>query len=131
MKRYLLAIPAPLVRPLWRVLGVMSLLLAIIGVVLPLLPTTPFLLLSAFAFERSSERLHNWLVTHARFGPPIAMWRRYGAISNRSKRIAVAAMAATLAISIATGVPLYIILVQAVVLMAVGTFLLTRPTPPE
>ena len=131
MKRSLLAIPAPLTRPLWRLLGVTSLLLALLGVVLPLLPTTPFLLLSAFAFERSSERLHNWLVNHARFGPPIEMWRRHGAISKRSKTIALAAIAATLLISIATAMPLYIIVIQIIVLTAVGIFIMSRPAPPQ
>jgi uncharacterized membrane protein YbaN (DUF454 family) len=54
----------------------------IAGVVLPMMPTTPFLLLATFAFARSSLRLHDWLVAHPRLGPPINDWRAHGAVSR-------------------------------------------------
>jgi uncharacterized membrane protein YbaN (DUF454 family) len=79
-------------RILWLILGVLSTACGIAGVLLPLVPTTPFLLLAAFAFARSSPRLHNWLITHPQLGPPIADWRAHGAINRRAKIMAVVVM---------------------------------------
>ena len=121
----------PLRRAAWVTLGVTSLVLGLIGIVVPLLPTTPFILLSAFAFERSSDRLHNWLMAHPRFGPSIASWRRYGTISRRAKKLALIAMLAVLLLSVVLAAPIYVIVVQALVLSAVGVFILTRPLPPD
>ena len=59
----------PLVRAAYFVFGVITFTLAMIGIVVRGIPTTPFLLLTAFAFARSSPRLHRWLMGHPRFGP--------------------------------------------------------------
>ncbi len=115
----------------WLVVGLVALALGAIGIALPLLPTTPFILLAAFCFARSSNRLHEWLVTHDVFGPLIENWRRYGAISRRAKIISVVSMAAVLAISLALAVPTVVIVVQLVVLGAAALFILTRPLPPQ
>ncbi|MCF7942740.1 MAG: YbaN family protein [Spirochaetia bacterium] len=64
--------------------GSLSLILGIIGIVLPLLPTTPFLLLSAYLFTGSSERLYRWLTDHRVFGNYILCYRKYRAISKRT-----------------------------------------------
>ncbi len=58
----------PLKRWLLIIAGILSLLLGVLGIFLPLLPTVPLVLLSGFCFARSSDRLHNWLLTHPRFG---------------------------------------------------------------
>ena len=114
----------------WLVVGLVALALGAIGIAVPLLPTTPLILLAAFCFARSSNRLHEWLVTHDIFGPLIENWRRYGAISPRAKIISVVSMAAVLAISLALAVPTAVIIVQLVVLGAAALFILTRPLPP-
>ena len=62
-------------RTVWLILGFFFTGLAMIGVILPLLPTVPFLLLAAFCFARSSDRFHRWLVEHPTLGPPIRDWR--------------------------------------------------------
>ena len=116
-------------RLFWVSLGGLSLALAVLGAFLPLLPTTPFLLLSAFCFARSSQRLHDWLVGHPRLGPPIENWRREGAISRRAKLLAVIALVAAFLISLALGAGTTILAIQAVVLSLSGIFILTRPTP--
>jgi uncharacterized protein len=87
----------------WFLLGFVSLGCGLLGVVLPLVPTTPFLLLSAYGFSRSSPRVHRWLVGHPRLGPPIRDWHRHGAISGRAKAVAMAAIAATPLVSLALG----------------------------
>ncbi|HCY55353.1 MAG TPA: DUF454 domain-containing protein, partial [Oceanicaulis sp.] len=66
---------ALLVRPLWLFLGVVSSGLGLAGTVLPLLPTTPFALLAAFCFSRSSESLKNWIETRPGIAPVLADWR--------------------------------------------------------
>ncbi len=117
-------------RALWVGLGLAFVALGLLGVLLPILPTTPFLLLAAACFARSSGRLHRWLVEHRIFGPPIRAWREHRAISPRAKAAAVTAMAATLALSLVLGVPGRVVAVQAAVLLAVGGWILTRPSGP-
>jgi len=118
-------------RLLWSGFGGLALVLGLVGVVLPLLPTTPFLLLSAFCFARSSPRLHDWLVFHPRFGPPIRHWQQHGAIAPKAKRLAVGAIVVTFGISLAMGLRWEVLAVQAVVLCAVSVFILTRPDGPD
>ena len=118
-------------RMLWRVAGAIALALGILGVPLPLLPTTPFLLLAAFCFSRGSERLHDWLVTHPRLGPPIHQWREHGAISRRAKTLAGLAMLAAFLGAWAAGAPRGALMIQIGVLCLVALFIFTRPAPPE
>ena len=118
-----------MIRLIWTLAGGTALVLGLAGIVLPLLPTTPFLLLAAFCFARASPRLEMWLVEHPRFGPPIRDWRAEGAISTRGKVAALLAIGVTFAISLALGLPGMVLLIQAAVLGAVVLFLLTRPTP--
>jgi uncharacterized membrane protein YbaN (DUF454 family) len=115
----------------WLVVGLVALALGAIGIALPLLPTTPFILLAAFAFAQSSEKLHQWLLDHNVFGPLIDNWHRYGAISQRAKIISVVSMIAVLGVSLAMAAPAVVIWVQVLVLGAAALFILTRPLPPE
>ena len=64
--------------------------LGLVGVVLPVLPTTPFVLLAAWCFSRSSERLHRWLLEHRTFGPLVRDWEAHGVIRLRAKLLASA-----------------------------------------
>ena len=118
-------------RHLWMALGWVALGLGVLGILVPLLPTTPFLILAAYLFSRGSERLHAWLLNHRVFGPPIENWRKYRAISTGAKRTALAAMALILVISVVADVPAWALAVQAVILAGVAVFLLTRPLPPS
>jgi hypothetical protein len=115
----------------WLVVGFVALALGALGIAIPLLPTTPFVLVAAFAFAQSSEKLHQWLVNHNVFGTLIDNWQRHGAISRRAKIASVVSMAAVLAISLAMRAPTAVIVVQLAVLGAAALFILTRPLPPD
>lgn len=112
----------------WLGGGLAALGLGAAGVVLPLLPTTPFILLAVYCFARSSPRLHAWLIGHRRFGPLIEAWRRERAIPGPAKRAAYLTMAGAFGLSLLLGVPAWVLVVQALVLGASATFIFTRPT---
>ena len=117
-------------RWLWLLLGFLSTGLGIAGAVLPLVPATPFLLLAAFAFARSSPRFHDWLIGHRHFGPVILDWQQTGSINRRVKAAALVAMAAALAVTYLAGAPIWVVALQAIVLAGVAAFILTRPDGP-
>jgi hypothetical protein len=91
--------PLPLVTR-WALLAlaVLSLALGVIGIFLPVLPTVPFILLSAWAAARSSPRLLAWLESHTAFGPMLTEWRRGGVVRRRAKWAATVVMGASAAI---------------------------------
>jgi len=117
-------------RLIWLVVGLAALAAAAVGVLLPLIPTTPFVILAAFAFMKSSRRLHDWLITHRIFGPVILDWRKHGAISRSAKTIAIASMAAVFVISLMMQLPGYVLAPQAFVLGVCAWFVGSRPLPP-
>lgn len=117
-------------RLFWKLAGLLAFGLGVVGVFLPLLPTTPFMLLAAWCFARGSERLHDWLLSHPRFGPLIENWQRHGAIPRRVKYYAVISMALSFVIAAGLGVPKVALIAQAVVLLGVAIFLVTRPEAP-
>lgn len=116
-------------RVFWLILGLASLSLGLVGIILPLLPTTPFLLLAAFCFARSSDRLHDWLHAHRVFGPMIDNWHRHRAIARSAKVAATLACALAFALSLVLKAPMIGLLAQAVVLIGVLTFIWTRAEP--
>ena len=119
----------PDIRPnlLWTLAGLLSLGSGIVGIVLPVLPTTPLVLLAAFCFGKGSLKLRGWIVSHAHFGPMIHDWQERGAIPRRAKAMAAVAMASTFLVSWALGLSWTILAIQAVCLLGAGTFVMTRP----
>jgi uncharacterized membrane protein YbaN (DUF454 family) len=94
--------PSLLVRLVLLVLGSIALLLGIIGIVVPGLPTTPFILVAAACYARASERFYRWLLRNPTFGPLIAEWRRHRSIPYRVKWLAIVLMSLTICASIWT-----------------------------
>jgi len=114
-------------RLIWLVAGCSCFITGVLGIIIPLLPTTPFMLLAAFAFARSSETLHRWLLDHPRFGRSIRDWNAYGAIARKAKYAAVFAILVTFLVSIILGLPSLVLFIQAVLLTFVTIFIVSRP----
>jgi uncharacterized protein len=84
---------------LYLLMGWLCVALGVVGVFLPLLPTTVFLLVAAWAFSRSSERWHRWLREHRHFGEAVRTWEAHHAMPRRAKRVAFLALAASYAVT--------------------------------
>jgi hypothetical protein len=120
--------PRPWLHPLLLAAGLLCLVLAVLGLFLPLLPATPFLLLAAACFARSSERLHAWMLRHRRFGPLLSDWETQRAIRPAAKRSATAAILASAALTLAfTRMPKASQAALGLSLAGVLAFIWTRP----
>ena len=103
--------------------------LGVVGIFLPLLPTTPFLLLAALCFSRSSERWHAWLLSRPHLGPMIRDWDEKGAIRPRAKSTAIFLMAAMMSYPLFfMTIPMVFKGAMVLTLFCVSTFILTRPS---
>jgi len=94
------------VKILYSVLGSISLALGILGIFLPVLPTTPFLLLSASLYLKGSEKLYNWLMNHPKLGPYITNFRIHKSIPLKAKIISILMMWITILITVIYFIPL-------------------------
>ena len=118
------------VRLLLWLLGAISLALGLIGLFLPVLPTTPFVLLAAACWARASPRLHHWLRTHPRFGAQVRAWDEHGAIPRRGKWLSLVMMALSclLVLSRLWATPhLWLALLMALICLLVGIWIWRRP----
>lgn len=110
---------------LWAV-GTLSLVLGLIGVVLPGLPTTPFILLSAACYAKASPRLHRWLTNHRLLGPMVRDWEQHRSLTRRTKTVAQLSMALMVGLS-AWGLRERPVLVGVLLLAAVvGVWVVAR-----
>lgn len=116
-------------RLVWLIGGWVALVLGAIGVVLPVLPTVPFLLVAVWCFARSSPALRERILAHPVYGPPIRAWMDRGEIPRRAKLWAVGAMTGGVMLGLWLGLPGRLVAVQAAASLAVGIFLVTRPEP--
>jgi len=91
---------SPVVRALFFIAGLVSLGLGIAGAFLPVLPTTPLVLLAAACFARSYRPFHEWLIAHRLFGPMVREWHEHRSIAYRVKLTAITMMAVSLGASI-------------------------------
>ncbi len=114
-------------RVVWAILGLICVAIGVVGIILPLVPTVPLMILAAFFFAKSSERLHNWLITHPQFGPSILDWQEHGAIHPKGKKIATVSIAIVFMISVILGLGPMILGIQGVTLCGVLIFIWTRP----
>jgi len=115
-------------RPLLRLLGLCAAGLGLAGVFVPGLPTTVFLLVAAWAFARSSPRLHAWLVGHPHLGPMIRDWGERRAVPRSAKVAAVATMAVSWAVLYLVQPAPVLLVVAGACMAAVAAWLVTRPS---
>ena len=87
------------VRWLLWLAGTVSLALGLVGVVLPGLPTTPFVLLAAACYAKASPRLHGWLLNHRFLGPMVRDWEQHRSLTRRTKTVAIGSMVVMVGLS--------------------------------
>lgn len=117
----------PWLRPVLFVLGCLSLVVGVIGIVLPGLPGTVFLILAAWCFTRSSPRFEAWLLEHPQLGPPVRRWRQSGAIPRAAKWFACVSLAASWLVIYAMNPSPMTVVGLGGMLLCVAIFIVTRP----
>ena len=125
---------SPAVRWLLWTTGTIALILGIAGAFLPVLPTTPFILLAAACYAKASERFHQRLLNHPTFGPTIRNWEQYRSIAPRTKKVAITMMTLSIGASIyVVREHLWLQLLLGTIALSVGTWMWRLPehTDPE
>lgn len=111
----------------WRTLAYGCVGLGAAGLVLPLLPTTPFLLVAAWAASKSSPRLESWLWHHPTTGPLLQAWHEQRAIPRRAKYLAITLLSLSWLVLWLGSAGTLVLSITAVLFCSVATFLITRP----
>ena len=112
---------------IWRTLAMLCLLLGLVGVFVPGLPTVPFLLLAAWAGSKGWPALETWLLNHPRHGPPIRRWRDHRAVPRRAKWLASASMVVSVLLIALSAAPVALKVGSALLLASVAWWLWLRP----
>jgi uncharacterized membrane protein YbaN (DUF454 family) len=111
-------------------LAMFFLLLGFIGVFTPIMPTMPFVLLSAVCFARSSPRFYNWLMNHQWFGPSLRDWKTTGGIRRKNKILAISLLGFTMTPTVVFIIPIMgVKILMSVIGLCVAAFIATRPDP--
>ncbi len=120
---------ANLARSAFLALGWASVGLGVLGVIFPVFPTTPFLLVALWAFTRSSPELAERIRSNRRLGPTIRDWEEFGVIPAKAKLLAMAMLAGSFAyLWLGTAAPVWLAAAVAIILAAVAAYILTRPS---
>ena len=120
------------IRWLWFCLGWFMVALGVIGALLPVMPTTIFLILAVWCFSKSSPRFEAWLLQHPRYGRPLRLWREQGAVSRKGKCFAAGGMALGYVLFFIGAHPSWKLAVPvALFFLASAAYVLSRPSPHE
>lgn len=118
-------------RHLYFLLGWFFFLLGFIGIFLPVMPTTPFMLLALWAFARSSQRFHNWLYQHPLLGPPLQRWDQYRVIPLAAKILSISFMSiSVISISLFSPLDNWIKWLVGLGMLLAAIFILSMPSRP-
>jgi uncharacterized membrane protein YbaN (DUF454 family) len=115
-------------RPILFAAGCLFTAVGVVGLVLPLVPGTLFLIFAAACFARSSPRFETWLLSHPKLGAAIVSWQETGAIPLRAKIIAIAAMALSFVLTWVSGAPPVGVAIAGVCLAGAALYVGTRPS---
>ena len=119
-------------RQSYLLLGWICVALGLVGVFLPIMPTTVFIIVAAWAFARSSPRLHLWLREHPRFGATLIAWEEHRSMPRRAKRIALTMLAVSYALTAWTLGPLSVgSMIAGACIIAVAIFIARLPVVPD
>ncbi|MGR5221117.1 YbaN family protein [Vibrio parahaemolyticus] len=121
------SITSPVKNVLWNILGTLSVILGVAGIVLPLLPTTPFLLLASACFFRGSPKFHSWLLAHPKLGPVIADWDNHRSIASSVRIKGGLFIILSFTLSIVLVSPYWLKLTLFILFVAIFTFFLRIP----
>jgi len=121
--------PGKRVRAGYLVLAYTATVFGIAGVFLPLLPTTPFLLIAVWASARGSQGVHDWIYNQPQFARLINNWHEQGAVPLSAKWLATAMMLVSWSFMLWSEYHWGLLLGMSLFFLCVGTFLWTRPTP--
>ena len=117
-------------KPVFFTIGILSLSLGYVGIVVPGLPTTVFILIAAWAFSKCSTKFTYWIENHRLFGPMVLNWQQYRGLSRRAKKVAILTIIPTFAFTIFIAFSLIGDLIFGFFGIALCTWLATRPEPP-
>lgn len=112
---------------LWRITAFVALALGLVGIVLPVLPTVPFLILAAWAASKGWPALERWLLSHPAYGPQIRAWRERGIVPRRAKWFAIFAMAVSAALLQLMPAPAWARVSIPIVMAGIAVWLWRRP----
>lgn len=116
----------------WLGIGHFALLLGLIGVFLPVMPTAPFVILASYCYSRGSPRFEKWLIEHPRLGPQVLAWREHGVIKRTPKVLATLGLLISVPATLCYAkVPLVAKALVVVVVTLVMTFIWSRPEAPR
>lgn len=116
-------------RHLWAALAWISLVLGIIGAILPVMPTVPFIIVSAYAASRGSKRLRSWLTAHPKFSQPILDWEQHGTVTRRTKWVSTLMMTGSTIGMMFTTSRWWIPVVAGSIMALTAIWLWLRPEP--
>ena len=117
-------------KPVFFTIGILSLSLGYVGIVVPGLPTTVFILIAAWAFSKCSTKFTYWIENHRLFGPMVLNWQQYKGLSRRAKKVAILTIIPTFAFTIFVAFSIIGDLIFGFFGIAFCTWLATRPEPP-
>lgn len=110
-------------------LGYLSFALGFIGIFLPILPTTPFMIVALWAFSKGSKKMHNWLLNHPKFGKSLQAWEQHRIIPIKAKLTALLFISASATyILFFSNIPTYAAVMSVSTMACAITYVLTRPS---